>query len=110
MEETKICQHCGAQISLYAEICPRCGVRVAPVGAYTRRKDASDRSWLATLLLCIFFGGIGVHRFYVGKIGTGILMILTCGGFGIWWMVDLIMIILKRFQDKEGFFVCESDY
>lgn len=62
----------------------------------------SEKNWLTTLLLCIFLGGIGVHRFYAGKIGTGILMIITCGGCGIWTLVDLIMIITGNFTDKDG--------
>ena len=53
----------------------------------------SDKNWLATLLLCLFLGGIGVHRFYVGKVGTGILQLITLGGCGIWTLIDLIMII-----------------
>lgn len=62
----------------------------------------SEKNWLTTLLLCIFLGGIGVHRFYAGKIGTGILMFITCGGCGIWTLVDLIMIITGKFTDKDG--------
>jgi len=52
--------------------------------------------------LCFFIGIIGVHRFYVGKVGTGILMIVTLGGLGIWALVDLIMIITGSFKDKEN--------
>lgn len=62
----------------------------------------SEKNWLTTLLLCIFLGGWGAHRFYAGKIGTGILMILTCGGCGIWTLIDLIMIIMGNFTDKDG--------
>ena len=48
-------------------------------------------------------GGLGVHRFYVGKIGTGILTILTIGGFlGIWQLIDLIVIATGNFKDKDG--------
>jgi len=62
----------------------------------------SDKNWLATLLLCLFLGGIGVHRFYVGKVGTGILQLITLGGCGIWTLIDLIMIITWSFTDKDG--------
>ena len=62
----------------------------------------SDKNWLATLLLCLFLGGIGVHRFYVGKVGTGILQLITLGGCGIWTLIDLIMIITESFTDKDG--------
>ena len=45
---------------------------------------------------------LGIHRFYAGKIGTGILMIITLGGLGIWTLIDLIMIIVGKFKDQEG--------
>ncbi len=60
------------------------------------------RKWLVALLLCIFLGGVGVHRFYVGKIGTGILWLLTGGVFGIGWIIDFIKILVNTFTDKEG--------
>lgn len=63
---------------------------------------APPRDWLTALLLCIFVGWLGIHRFYVGKIGTGVLMLLTAGGCGIWTIIDLIMIITGAFTDKEG--------
>ena len=62
----------------------------------------SSKSRLIALLCCFFMGFIGLHRFYVDKKGTGILMILTFGGVGIWVIIDLMMIILGSFQDKEG--------
>lgn len=65
-------------------------------------ENKSEKDWLVTLLLCIFVGGIGIHRFYAGKIGTGILQLLTAGGCGIWTLVDLIMIITGKFTDSEG--------
>ena len=61
-----------------------------------------ENKWLVTLLLCLFVGFLGVHRFYVGKIGTGVLHLLTLGCFGIWTFIDLIIIILGNFKDKEG--------
>jgi hypothetical protein len=63
----------------------------------------TQKSWLVTLLLCLFLGVLGVHRFYTGKIGTGIVQLLTIGGFfGIWVLVDLIMIAVGKFTDKDG--------
>ena len=91
------CRSCGQIISSLAPNCPQCG---APTGS--RPPDASPQSRLAALLLCWFLGIFGAHRFYVGKIGTGVLMIFTLGGLWVWWFVDLIMIIVGSFRDKEG--------
>ena len=63
----------------------------------------SDKEWLITLLLSLFLGTLGVHRFYVGKIGTGILQVLTLGGCGIWALIDIIMIATGNFKDKDGY-------
>lgn len=62
----------------------------------------SDKNRLVALLLCFFLGYLGIHRFYVGKIGTGILWLLTAGIFGIGYVVDLILIIAGAFKDKDG--------
>lgn len=62
----------------------------------------SRREWLTALLLSIFLGPFGVDRFYVGKVGTGVLKLLVLGGFGIWTIIDVIYIALRRFDDKEG--------
>ena len=71
------------------------------------RPDLSHRSRLVAGLLCFFFGVFGVHRFYVGKIGTGILMLATFGGLGIWYLIDLILILAGEFRDVEGRYVHE---
>ena len=62
----------------------------------------SKKSKLVAALLCFFLGALGVHRFYVGKVGTGVLYLLTCGLFGIGILVDFIMILVGAFKDKEG--------
>ena len=64
--------------------------------------DVSDKGFVPTVLLCFFLGALGVHRFYVGKIGTGVLQLLTFGGLGIWAMIDFIMIVVGAFKDGEG--------
>jgi TM2 domain-containing membrane protein YozV len=90
------CTSCGAIIKKDAEICPKCGVR--------QKKHSSEVSskWLTLFLLSIFLGELGVDRFYVGKIGTGILKLITVGGCGVWWLIDWIMILAGKFTDKDG--------
>lgn len=62
----------------------------------------SDKDKMTALLLCIFLGWLGIHRFYVGKVGTGILWALTFGVGGIGWVIDLIQIALGNFKDNVG--------
>ncbi len=64
--------------------------------------NISPKSRLVALLLCWFLGMFGVHRFYVGKTGTGIVQLLTLGGFFIWALIDFIMIIIGSFTDSDG--------
>ncbi len=64
--------------------------------------EKSEKGFVPTLLLAFFLGGLGVHRFFVGKIGTGILQLLTLGGLGIWALIDVVMIIVGSFKDKAG--------
>lgn len=64
--------------------------------------NISPKSRLVALLFCWLFGVFGLHRFYVGKIGTGVLMALTAGGFFIWWLIDIIMILAGAFRDKDN--------
>ena len=67
--------------------------------------EKSEKGFVPTVLLCLFLGGLGVHRFYVGKVGSGILQLLTLGGLGIWSLIDLIMIITGNFRDKDGYLI-----
>ena len=63
---------------------------------------ASDKDWMTTLLLSIILGGLGVDRFYTGHMGLGVLKLLTGGGCGIWWLIDLIMIVTGSMTDSNG--------
>lgn len=64
--------------------------------------EKSDKKPLPAFILCFLFGTFGFHRFYVGKIGTAFLQIITLGGFGLWTLWDLIMILFGKFEDKQG--------
>ena len=65
-------------------------------------EDISPKSRLAVSLFAWFLGCLGVHRFYLGKIGTGIAMLLTLGGLGIWTLIDFIYAVSGNMKDKEG--------
>ncbi len=62
----------------------------------------SDRKVLIAFLLCFFLGYLGFHRFYVGKVGTGVLWLLTGGLFGIGVLVDCILLVVGSFKDSDG--------
>ena len=64
--------------------------------------EPSDKDFVITLLICVFLGGLGVHRFFVDKMGTGVLMLVTLGGLGLWWIIDIILIVTGSFEDSEG--------
>ena len=65
----------------------------------SKQKGKSDKSFIATLLLCVFFGFLGIHRFYVGKIGTGLIWLFTGGLFGIGYITDIVLITAQTFED-----------
>ena len=91
------CSKCGAEINDEAVVCVKCGCAVK--GSVLSEKNTAK--WVVCLLLCLIVGSLGIHRFYVGKVGTGIIQLLTLGGFGIWCLIDLIMIALGEFTDKD---------
>lgn len=104
---TKYCQACGSVIDAAAVVCPACGVvqaDMAGVGGYPVPYLAgrSEKRVLVAVLLCFFLGVFGVHRFYAGKTGTGVLQLVTLGGFGLWALVDLVLLATGNFRDGDG--------
>lgn len=102
------CPHCGAPVQPDSSFCPSCGKPLqsqAGTGQtyndYQVAKEKEDR-WLIALALCIVLGGLGIHRFYTGNTTTGIIMLLTLGGCGIWALIDLIMIACNTYVDGNG--------
>jgi TM2 domain-containing membrane protein YozV len=64
--------------------------------------DEGQKDFLVALLLSIFVGQFGVDRFYLGYIGLGVLKLVTLGGCGVWWLIDVILIATKKLEDAQG--------
>ena len=78
------------------------GKRTFMSDAPPAQPTTTRRDWLVTLLLAIFLGKLGVDRFYTGHTGLGLLKLFTCGGAGIWWLIDIILIAAGSYRDAEG--------
>ena len=111
------CTSCGKQIAGGVKFCPECGAvqnaqnvqaPALPAGTKARApsgNNESPKSRTVAAILAFFLGGLGIHRFYVGKVGTGILQILVNIFFfagAIWALLDLIVILCGNFKDSEG--------
>lgn len=116
IEQTKFCKYCGNRVHVDAVMCPHCGRQIEEFktssnssnpqivinnvnsnsnnvgdgGYYGKRCDK-----LVALLLCVFLGMLGAHKFYEGKIGQGILYLFTGGLLGIGWLIDIVAILFK---------------
>jgi hypothetical protein len=62
----------------------------------------SDKEWLTTILLSFFVGWLGIDRFYLGYTGLGVLKLISFGGLGIWYIIDLILIVTGNMTDAQG--------
>lgn len=104
---SKFCSKCGKEIDDEAVVCVGCGCEVAKRSCKNCRCP-EDRDWLATLLFCLFLGGFGIHRFYTGHVGTGIIqLVLTISVIGMiitgpWVLIDLILIVTDNFKTADG--------
>jgi len=114
------CQNCGAETRPEQEVCLKCGILLK------KQKDPTRKNQLAALLLCLFVGWLGVHRYYLGRVGSGVAMLLlylsgfvaflftiryrglyvlaaiAFVGFFVWWIIDLISIATGKMKDGEG--------
>lgn len=97
--ETKFCKDCGAKISKNAEICPKCGVRQVSSITSAFGSIDTDKNKIVAGILALFLGDIGIHKFYLGQIGKGILYILFC-----WTIIPAILALIEGIQ-----ILCMSD-
>lgn len=96
------CTACGKQMHDSASACPACGAVQGARPAATIPYSATDKRILPAFLLCFFLGIFGAHRFFLGKIGSGIAQLLTVGGLGLWTLADLIILMTGDFRDAQG--------
>lgn len=107
--ETKFCKHCGEKIDVDCVVCPKCGKQVEDLKSNSLEQPnivinntntningtgLPKNKWVS-VLLCVFLGFLGAHKFYEGKIGLGVLYLLTCGLCGIGAFVDFIILLFK---------------
>jgi hypothetical protein len=105
MSTTQQCTYCSALMPQKAQFCQKCGARIhlkEQLPTEHLKIKRNKKSAKIALALCILFGFLGGHRFYVGKTGTGLLALVTGGFLGLWTIIDLISIIQNKFKDKEG--------
>ena len=77
-------------------------MQAQPMQAQAMEQMNSEKDWMITLILAILVGGLGIDRFYSGSILLGVLKLVTLGGFGLWWLIDLIMLVTGSYKDGNG--------
>jgi TM2 domain-containing membrane protein YozV len=106
------CPDCGSSMGAEDRFCGRCrwdarnpeqhGGLSLPPSSPRSLGPPSDKSRMTTLLLCVFGGFLGLHRFYVGRAGSGVLWLVSFGLFSVGWIYDLVMVATGEFEDEQG--------
>ncbi len=105
------CPNCGAKMAPEDRYCGDCGwdaeipdhmPKRVPLRTPRKLGPPSDKNRLTALLLCLLIGFLGVHRFYVGRAGSGVVWLLTLGLLGVGWIYDCVMIATGEFVDEDG--------
>lgn len=104
--KTTLCKECSRSVSVNAEICPHCGVRLkaVPNGLGVA---LNGKSRIVAALLALLFGGFGIHRFYLGRVGSGILYLLFCWTFipSFIALIEFVLLLVmsdEQFNEKYG--------
>ena len=102
-QDTATCPYCGNSIVIErpADIAEQVNRAVA-AQLKNQPQSLSSKEWNVTLILCALFGFLGLHRFYTGHFVWGIVLLLTSGGFGMGWLVDLFLALTNRYTDSAG--------
>ncbi len=105
----KFCNNCGKATDEKAYVCVSCGIKLSQDSesgktkiVYITPDGKRQINWIVAMIISFFFGYLGVDRFMMGQVGIGILKLVTCGGCGVWSLVDFILIVTKyKFKDVE---------
>lgn len=105
--DEKFCSDCGAVIKAKAEICPKCGVRQMPAPSILGGVAPNGKNRIVAALLAFFLGGFGIHKFYLGRIGLGILYLVFCWTFipAVIAFIEFILLLImsdEEFNRKYG--------